>query len=871
MDAAALVGRDAELARLETLLEGARGREGRVVLVRGEAGIGKSALVDAFVAHAAKTARVHQGWCDPLGTPQPLDPVRDMARGSPAVAAALQQGKRTAVMEALLELLSPPDRPAVLVVEDVHWADEATLDVIGFLGRRVARTRGLLVLTYRDHDVNADHPMRQIIGELPPANIARIALPPLSLEAVAALAADVALAADLAVEPSQLLALTGGNALFVTEVLASESLAVPRSVEDTVLARLSTLSPPGRRLAELVSIHPGGAEWPLLEGLMDTAASDVEDGVRRGLLTVDAGGVRYRHEIQRRVVESSMSADRRRELHQQALAYLGDEGEAARVVHHARAVGDDATLIAFVPRAARAAMAASSRREAITHFRSLVPFLDRMPVDEAAGVAEDWLRMAAQHGYPDDAIAALPRTVALWRQAGAPGAAARAMALGVMVLEKAGRPREADAAAEEAVAVLEGLPPGADLAFALTERARLHLLRSGDEQAEPATALDRAIDLAEAAGDERNVANALTLKGIFLHNAGDSRGLPLIERAHARAAASGDHFEETEALMILAGKTADVRDLRRALDLAERGRATAARYELRPQEAFARVMRAEVLMWTGEWATAEEEASELLGGGADVEPTAARILATIAMRQRGSAAAAAVRHAWALARQWDQLRLLDPAAGVVAEFLWLADEEDPDWIAELDEVLERGSRSGARWPSGAFAFWMWKLGRLAGVPASVLDWYGWTMRGHPQRAADFWAAQGAGYDQAMALLHGDDARAVEALRILEDLGADGAARRVRRELQKRGIRAPRGSSRATRRHPAGLTARQAEVMELLAAGLSNAEIADRLFVSPRTAENHVTAILHKLDAGTRQSAVRKARELGLLDGGRLHS
>ncbi len=861
MDSGALVGREAELARLGALWEGVPGSCGRVVLVRGEAGIGKTALVEAFVADAVCRAPVYVGWCDPLGTPQPLGPVRDIARSAPAVVEALEGGDRRTVMDAMLGLLSHPTRPAVLVIEDVQWADEATLDVVWFLGRRIATAHGLLILTYRDHEVDADHPLRQVIGELPPANLERIALPRLSMEAVASIAGDAP------VETAELLALTGGNPLFVSEIVATGTLAVPRSVEDAVLARLSALARPARRVAESVSIHPGGAEWPLVDALLGPVEAELDAAVRHGLLGTDDDGVHYRHEIQRRAVESSMPADRRRALHRQVLAHFDGDADAARLVHHAQAAGDDEALLRFGPRAARSALADSSPREAIAHFRTIERLLDRLPAVEAAGLAEDWLRTAAQHGYPDDAIAALPQAVALWRSAGERAAAARTLARGVMVLEKDGRPREADAAAAEAVAILEALPLGPDLAFALTERARLHLLRKSDEQATAVVALDRAIGIAAAAGDDRNAANALILKGIFWHNAGDRRGIPLIEQAHALAARSGHHSEETEALGILAGKAADVRNLPRALDLVERGRMTAARYELRPQQSFMRVMRAEMLLWTGDWATAEEEASELLGAGLDMEPTAARILATIAMRRRGSAAAAVVRHAWGLALRWDWLRLLDPAAGVVAEYLWLTGEDDAGWLAQLDGVLERGRRSGARWPSGALAFWMWKLGRLSSVPTSVPDWYGWTMRGHPERAAEFWAAQGVGYDRAMALLHGDDSHAVEALRIVEELGADAAAHRIRRELQQRGLRAPRGSSRATRTHPAGLTARQAEVMGLVAEGLSNAEIADRLFLSHRTVENHVTAILHKLDATGRRAAVERARCQGLLEGG----
>lgn len=502
----AVVGRQAELGRLTRWLDDLDGSGGRVVLIRGEAGIGKSTLVEAFVAKASPRVRVFLGMCDPLGTPQPLGPVRDVARRSASVAAALDVGDRRAVMDALLDLLSHPTQAAVLVIEDVQWADEATFDVVRFLGRRIAAANGLLVLTYRDNEVGDGHPMRQIVGELPPANVARIAVPPLSLDAIASLAGDVP------VEPSELLAFTGGNALFVSEVVAAGALEAPAAVEDAVLASVSRLPPDARRVAEFVSVNPAGVEWPVVDALLGPVTSELHAGVGRGLLRVD-DDVRYRHEIQRRAVEASLSAHRRRELHQRVLAQLDGRADVARLVHHARAAGDDDALMRFAPQAARAAMAAGSHREAIAHFRAIGPLLHRLPDKEAASLAEDWVRTAHRFGYPDDAVAVLPRAVARWRSAGNREALARTLALGVMVLEDDARHGKAEAAAAEAIEILEELPAGSTLAYALTERARLHHLRGGGNEAQAIAALDRAIGIAEAAGDDRSAADALTLKG----------------------------------------------------------------------------------------------------------------------------------------------------------------------------------------------------------------------------------------------------------------------------------------------------------------------------------------------------------------------
>ena len=123
------------------------------------------------------------------------------------------------------------------------------------------------------------------------------------------------------------------------------------------------------------------------------------------------------------------------------------------------------------------------------------------------------------------------------------------------------------------------------------------------------------------------------------------------------------------------------------------------------------------------------------------------------------------------------------------------------------------------------------------------------------------------YEQALALMHGDEAQKIEAIRIFEELGAKGTSARLRKILLAQGVKVPRGKSQATRDHAAGLTSRQAEVLELLAARLTNAEIADQLFLSYRTVENHVAAILMKLDVATREEAAHTARDQGLLPAG----
>jgi DNA-binding CsgD family transcriptional regulator len=239
------------------------------------------------------------------------------------------------------------------------------------------------------------------------------------------------------------------------------------------------------------------------------------------------------------------------------------------------------------------------------------------------------------------------------------------------------------------------------------------------------------------------------------------------------------------------------------------------------------------------------------------------LVAIHARRGRREARAAAMRM-WSLFETELGPSALDPAASTMAEYLWLSGEDNPELVARLREVMNASIALGRPWPSGPLAFWMWKLGLLDTVPEGSAECYRWMMNGDYRRAARFWRERGIPYEEALALMLGSETEQIEAIRIFDDLGATAAANNVRRALAEQGMRVPRGKAMATREHPAGLTARQAEVLQLLADGLPNATIADELFVSHRTVENHVAAILMKLDVATRDAAVATALERGIL-------
>jgi DNA-binding CsgD family transcriptional regulator len=281
-------------------------------------------------------------------------------------------------------------------------------------------------------------------------------------------------------------------------------------------------------------------------------------------------------------------------------------------------------------------------------------------------------------------------------------------------------------------------------------------------------------------------------------------------------------------------------------------------------ETYARAVHGEILLWQGQWAAAEDAATDVIDSSAHVECVAARILGTMQARQARPGATATLERMWTLAEASGELQLIDPAGSALAEHMWLTGERPENFVAKLREIFDRGVRIGPPWPSGAFVFWWWELGELSDVPEGVPDEYRLIIEGEPLAAAEMWAKFGCPYERAIALSHGEQDAQLEALEILETLGATAVAAKLRQSLRGQGVRVARGKGRTTRSNAGGLTARQAEILSLLAEGLSNVDMADRLFLSPRTVEHHVAAVMSKLNASSRDEAVATAAEQGLL-------
>jgi len=857
----ALLERDEALAALTAALRDAVDGSGRIVFVSGEAGVGKTTLVRTFAERSDAQVRVVSGACEALFTPRPLGPVHDIAVevGGPLRAALESSADRVTILASLLAELRAT--PTAAVLEDVHWADEATLDAIAYLGRRIDTAPCLLVVTFRDDELGPQHPLRLVLGELPSRVKARIRLDPLSEGAVEELAREAHRS------PFGLHAATGGNPFFVTEVLAADGEDIPETVRDAVLARAGRLSEAGRRLLEAVAVVPGTTEFWLLERLAPQERPQLDECLASGMLTSMLGGVGFRHELARLAIESSLSPDRRVGLNQAAFRAIADppsgEPDLAALAHHADAAGDAEAVLRFAPAAAERAAQFGAHREAAAQYARAVRFAGELSLDAQARLYEGVSYESYLTGDFADAIAASTDALERYRTLGDvlnEGDSLHALS---RLLWSVGRTPEATVMAREAVELLESLSPGHELAMAYAQVAALSM--SADDLEGVVSWSTRAGDLAERLGDREILASTRVSVGGAEYAAGVPGGREVLERELDLALSTG--LEEVAArafnLLVRAGMR------RREYAVVDRYLDPGFEYcrerELGNFRQGLGAERARRFLDLGEWTAATDAADLVLSTArtAGMAPfVALTVLGQVRARRGDPDAWAPLDRALEMAEPSGELQRLALIAQARAEAAWLV----RDRRRALDEaraVYPLTLEKQHPWFAGELALLQWKLGGLDSAPQWIAEPYALQIAGEWRGAADAWKARGCPYEAARALAEGDEKAQQEAYEAFLRLGAVPAAKEVGRSLRALGVSVPRGPRASTRENPAQLTARELEVLELVAEGLRNAEIADRLVLSRRTVDHHVSAILRKLDAGTRGEAVAAAGRAGL--------
>jgi len=624
-------------------------------------------------------------------------------------------------------------------------------------------------------------------------------------------------------------------------------------------------------LLDLVAIVPSQVEVGLIEAILRPRPQDITAALDSGLLVAEARHFAFRHELARRAIEAALAAPSAAKLHARVLAHLesvGAEGSTlARIVHHAKGAGLAAAVLEHAPRAAAWAALHGAHREAAALYGAALDHAHGIPDTARAELLQGHAYQCYLVAQMDAAVQSRQAALAIWRHAGHREREGHNLRWLSRLHWFLGKNQAAEHFADDAIAILQALPPGLELAWAMSNRAQLHMLA-----AQNAEAVDlglRAVALGDSLGNVEVQAHALNNMGAAQYTAGNRAGRAHLERSLQLSLTHGYSEHVARAYVNLVSNDVLHREYRLARRMVTEATSYFAARDLNAWVDYLAALECTLDFELGQWSSATNIAMQLAQRG-DAMPVsrlpALVVLARLRMRRGDPGAGAALLEATALARATGEFQRLAPVAIAHAEAAWLLREEADLGFARA--VQQQAMASGNARVVGELGFWLDPFGESAEEQRPAVEpAYAAQCDGQWQRAATLWHALTCPFERGLAQMgSGGEAAIREGLLALESLGATASVHRCRDVLRQRGVKGlARGPRASTSAHPGGLTQREAQVLALMAQGLTNAEIAARIVRSAKTVDHHISAILGKLQARSRAEASAMAARLGMLD------
>ena len=842
---------------------------GHSIFLMGEAGIGKTSLVNHFVKKVESKSLIYTGACDSFFTPRPLGPLFDIAEqfDQDCIDLLRNEKDRSIIFSTLIRKLSTSTKPVILLFEDIHWADEATLDLIKFLARRIHQYKCLFLLTCRDNEIPSGHPLATIFGELPPDNFSKILIDRFSKATVDQLAVQKGYASG-----DRLYALTGGNPFYVTEILASYSPGIPERVKDSVLAVFHARADAIRAMWEFLSILPTSRiELNIAKRIESDFAHALDACIASGVIVSKPGHLSFKHELFRLAIEESLPSIKRNKLHKRMLDIImevsPDTQNMAQLVHHARYADEKELVVEFAPQAARQAAAVGAHIEASKLYATAIDYTHK----HDPNLAELYERHAYECYLTNEiaiAIASLQVALDIWRERKVSLKEGDTLRFLSKLWYFEGDHSKAIAMALQSIDVLENGFPTRERALAYSNLSQLNML--SDDRESALLWGNKAIELATRMEDHEIVSHALNNVGYILFKtpASQQQGEQNLNDSLSLALQHGFHEHAARAYANLFSSLVSIRQYERAKAIFEVGVRYCEERDLNSWKYSIISHRARLLLETGHWDEAEIIAKSLLNiSNNHIKIEAYVMLARLDMRRgKFENAQLFITEAKAMAMPTREAQWIIPVLTAALELVWINGGILP--IAEIQMALKKlfcEKNNSTHYTE--LAYWMCKCG-LADTDKNHIEFTspfklehdgGWKM------AAEQWKVLGCPYEEALTLFDGDEDSQKRALLILNGLGASATYEMLKGKLKRKGVKnIPRGLRESTRSNPAQLTNRQIDVLDLLQDGLQNIEIADRLFISPKTVDHHISSILSKLNVNTRARAVNEGRKLGIL-------
>lgn len=860
--------RDRELGVLKDLYGSVNDHGGKIALVCGEAGIGKSTFVNQFLSQLDKNVHSAIALCDPLFTPRPLGPIRDLL-ASLQIVDISDADEVKFYFEDFVNRLRDSKSTLVLVIEDLHWVDQRTLDWLQFVGRRITQLPLLLIGTYRDDEVTVTHPLRAALATIAASSQVQLPLMPLSLTSI------TRMSENSPIEANHLLSITGGNPFFLTELLRTtiDSGEVPSSISDAINSRLNNLPEQLQAFIEFLSSVLGTIPYNLLQSLTgDDSLPLVDDAIALNVLLASPSGVTFRHELVRLTAFNRVQPLKRRDYQTKiltALLSLTDKtSHLDRIVHYAAEIQSAQILLKYAPQAATKAAHYGAHREAASYLAKAISVLGSAKPNQAALILEDWAYEAGLSLNIDTkVIDARLRAIDLWRQIGRNDKVGENLRWLSRLHWYRGESVQAQAYIEEALNILEQEPPSIAKAQAYALRGQYCMLQ--DHMDEAISWAQKALPLAIQFDDIEIRTHALNTIGTAKMFRADLTGEQELRLSLDLALSNNLDEQAARVYTNLSECLIESRQLAKAETVIEQGIVFDSAHDLDAWTFYLVGRKAQLRFEQNHYEEARLIAENVLAREDQtllMKIPAAIVLARALVRLGDSKADKFQKQAIDDAEKINEpqyfvaIQITELELAVLKSQSARANAAVKKLLALKPEFLSNRKR-------GECCFWAILAGLelpmsySLGLPLPFAEF----LAGNLEQAATLFLEENSDYYAAWCLLvlGGADFTQQAASRFNE-LNAHAALETIQQpQDQLANINWPVSTNqkqlRSAQPQPYSLTKKERLVLSLLVEGNSNAAIATELSRSRRTIENHVANIFAKLGCNNRVDALLKTQ------------